>query len=457
MFVYVFSSRYDPLEGVIVHTLDLILVLFLVLLNGFFVAAEFAIVKVRTTRIAQIQNKRGKAAQKVLSNLDAYLSATQLGITLASLGLGWVGEPAIAELIDPVLKAFNLPEWAIHTVSFAIAFSLITFLHIVLGEMAPKSLAIRKAESTTLWTAAPLNLFYKLFKPFIFLLNGSANLTLKLFGIELSDDTQQAHTEEEIRMLIKQSHKSGEIDQTELTLLDNIFDFTERVAREVMVPRVNMTCLYAGKSFEENLSVMKQTHHTRFPLCGNDKDEVLGIIHIRDVYQQMAEGKTPSLSGLARPALMVPETMEIKDILRNLQKKRTGMAIVVDEYGGTSGLVTTEDIIEEIFGEIQDEFDNEQPFFEQKGNETSIDSHLLIEEVNDYFQLDIEDPDNDTIGGWIFSQLEKVPEIGDRVSYDPYTFEVQEVHQRRVTRILVKPVNHGSENNNHAIAEQPSI
>ncbi|MFC4544916.1 hemolysin family protein [Paenactinomyces guangxiensis] len=445
------------MEGVIVHTLDLILVLFLVLLNGFFVAAEFAIVKVRTTRIAQIQNKRGKAAQKVLSNLDAYLSATQLGITLASLGLGWVGEPAIAELIDPVLKAFNLPEWAIHTVSFAIAFSLITFLHIVLGEMAPKSLAIRKAESTTLWTAAPLNLFYKLFKPFIFLLNGSANLTLKLFGIELSDDTQQAHTEEEIRMLIKQSHKSGEIDQTELTLLDNIFDFTERVAREVMVPRVNMTCLYAGKSFEENLSVMKQTHHTRFPLCGNDKDEVLGIIHIRDVYQQMAEGKTPSLSGLARPALMVPETMEIKDILRNLQKKRTGMAIVVDEYGGTSGLVTTEDIIEEIFGEIQDEFDNEQPFFEQKGNETSIDSHLLIEEVNDYFQLDIEDPDNDTIGGWIFSQLEKVPEIGDRVSYDPYTFEVQEVHQRRVTRILVKPVNHGSENNNHAIAEQPSI
>jgi len=401
-------------------------------------AAEFAIVKVRSTRIAQLKNRRGKIAQKVLANLDAYLSATQLGITLASLGLGWIGEPAIARMLEPLLSYFGLPDWLIHTVAFAIAFSIITFLHIVLGEMAPKSLAIRKAEAVTLWTSAPLDWFYRLFKPFIFILNGAANLILKLLGIEMSE-TQQAHTEEEIRMLIAQSHKSGMIDQTELALFDNIFDFTERVAREVMVPRVNMKCVYRDKPFEENLKVMKETHHTRFPLCGIDKDDILGIVHIRDVYEQLSEGKTPSLTDLARPAVLVPETMELKDILRNLQRNRVGMAIVVDEFGGTSGLVTTEDIIEEIVGEIQDEFDNEKPFFLQKGRETSIDPHLLIEEVNEYFQIDIDDPDNDTIGGWLFSRLEKVPEVGDEVAYGDLIFRVQEMDNRRITRILVKP------------------
>lgn len=433
------------MEGVIGITTYLFMVIFLVLLNGFFVAAEFAIVKVRSTRIAQLEHRRGKIAQKVLANLDAYLSATQLGITLASLGLGWIGEPAIARMLEPVLSYFGLPDWLIHTAAFAIAFAIITFLHIVLGEMAPKSLAIRKAEATTLWTSAPLDWFYRLFKPFIFILNGSANLILKLIGIEMNE-TQQAHTEEEIRMLIAQSHKSGVIDQTELALFDNIFDFTERVAREVMVPRVNMKCVYRDKPLEENLKVMKETHHTRFPLCGDDKDDILGIIHIRDVYEQLSEGKTPTLTDLARPAVLVPETMELKDILRNLQRNRVGMAIVVDEFGGTAGLVTTEDIIEEIVGEIQDEFDNEKPFFLQKGHETSIDPHLLIEEVNEYFQIDIDDPDNDTIGGWLFSRLKKVPEVGDEVVFDELIFRVQEVENRRVTRILVMPRGNHEEN-----------
>ncbi|PRX39707.1 CBS domain containing-hemolysin-like protein [Planifilum fimeticola] len=433
------------MEGVIGITTYLFMVIFLVLLNGFFVAAEFAIVKVRSTRIAQLEHRRGKIAQKVLANLDAYLSATQLGITLASLGLGWIGEPAIARMLEPALSYFGLPDWLIHTTAFAVAFSIITFLHIVLGEMAPKSLAIRKAEAITLWTSAPLDWFYRLFKPFIFILNGSANLVLKLLGIEMNE-TQQAHTEEEIRMLIAQSHKSGVIDQTELALFDNIFDFTERVAREVMVPRVNMKCVYRDKPFEENLRVMKETHHTRFPLCGDDKDDILGIIHIRDVYEQLSDGKTPSLTDLARPAVLVPETMELKDILRNLQRNRVGMAIVVDEFGGTSGLVTTEDIIEEIVGEIQDEFDNEKPFFLQKGHETSIDPHLLIEEVNEYFQINIDDPDNDTIGGWLFSRLKKVPEVGDEVVFDGLIFCVQEAENRRVTRILVKPGGDREEN-----------
>ncbi|SFJ67694.1 hemolysin family protein [Thermoflavimicrobium dichotomicum] len=429
----------DSLDGIGI-IFNLTLVILLVLLNGFFVAAEFAIVKVRATRIAQLETRRGKVAQKILANLDAYLSATQLGITLASLGLGWIGEPAIAHMIEPLLKFFGFPDWVIHTVAFAIAFSIITFLHIVLGEMAPKSIAIRQAEKTTLWSAAPLHLFYRLFKPFISFLNGSANLALKMFGIKLEDHTQQGHTEEEIRMLIAQSHKSGVIDQTELALFDNVFDFTDRVAREVMVPRVNMVCLFEDQTFEENFKIIKSTHHTRFPLCGKDKDDIKGIIHIHDVFIHLIEGNQPDLKKLARPTIVVPETMELKDVLKTLQKNKLGMAIVVDEYGGTSGLVTTEDIIEEIFGEIQDEFDDEKPLIQKNGDETSIDARLLIEDINDHFNINIEDPDNDTIGGWLFSQLKKVPKVGDHVPFGDWLFTVQEVHHLRILRILVSPI-----------------
>ncbi len=421
----------------------LLLVLFLVLLNGFFVASEFAIVKVRTTRIAQLSqegNFRAKAAQKILADLDAYLSATQLGITLASLGLGWVGEPFIAQMIEHPLSLAGIPETWIHLISFSIAFSIITFLHIVIGEMAPKSLAIRKAEPTALWVAKPLRWFFVLFKPTIWILNNAANQVIKWLGIKMVPDHQQAHTEEEIRMLVEQSHRVGMIDQTELSLFDNIFDFADRVGREVMIPRVEMVCVYARETLESNLDVIKKSHFTRFPLCGRDKDDVIGIIHIRDLYQRLSEGETPDLTAIARPPVYVPETMEIKDILRTLQKKRTEMAIVVDEYGGTSGLITIENIIEEIVGEIQDEFDDERPLFQKTGNETSIDAHLLIEEVNEYFHINIEDEDNDTIGGWVFSQLQELPQLHSTVEFDGYQFIVQEMTGRRVTRLLVKPI-----------------
>lgn len=423
--------------------LNLLLVIFLVLLNGFFVASEFAIVKVRSTRIAQLSeqgNFRAKTAQKLIANLDAYLSATQLGITLASLGLGWVGEPVLARLFEPLFIWIGIPQMWLHVVSFAVAFSIITFLHIVIGEMAPKSLAIRKAEGTTLWIAQPLHWFFVLFRPMIWILNGSANLILKWLGVELVPDQQQAHTEEEIRMLVQQSHRSGMIDQTELSLFDNIFDFTDRVGREVMVPRVNMVCLYASDTLENNLAVVKKGRFTRFPLCGRDKDEILGIVHIRDIYEKLTSGETPVLTEIVRNTVHVPETMEIKDILRTLQKKRTEMAIVVDEYGGTSGLITMEDIIEEIVGEIQDEFDDELPLIQKKGDQTVIDAHLLIEEVNNYFHLDIEDEDNDTIGGWVFSQLQEVPQQGATVTFENYQFIVHEIDGRRIQHLLVKQI-----------------
>lgn len=433
------------LDGFVIIAWNLFLVIFLVFLNGFFVASEFAIVKARATRIAKLKeagNRRAKVADKIIKQMDAYLSATQLGITLASLGLGWIGEPAISHLIvEPLLKSlpFAVPDWLVSTLSFAIAFAIITFLHIVLGEMAPKSLAIRRAEPTTLWTATPLDWFYRVFYPFIYVLNGAANRILRWVGVgEMVPDHQQAHTEEEIRMLVTQSHKSGMIDQTELSLFDNIFEFSDRMAREIMVPRVDMICLYTDDSFPESLETIKASRHTRFPLCREDKDNVIGIVHIRHVYEGLLAGETPDLIAWARPAVQVPETMEIMEVLRTLQQKRQEVAIVVDEYGGTAGLVTTEDIIEEIFGEIQDEFDDERPFFQKMGRQTSIDARLLIEEVNDHFGLEIDDPDNDTIGGWIFSRLQEVPEVGDEVRYEGYRFIVEEIDHRSVTRLLVE-------------------
>ncbi|TCS93827.1 CBS domain containing-hemolysin-like protein [Hazenella coriacea] len=428
------------MESDIGDSLNLFLILFLVVLNGFFVASEFAIVKVRYTRIQELIEQgvsQAQTAQKVISQMDAYLSATQLGITLASLGLGWIGEPTISAFLRYFFQHLGVPDWLIQTLSLLIAFCLITFLHIVIGEMAPKTLAIRKAETMTLWTAAPLHWFYKLFKPCIILLNGTANLILKLFKVEATD-TANVYTEEEIRMLIAQSHQSGVIGFQEKKLMDNLFDFNERIVREVMVPRVNMICLYQGHSFAENFDIMRRTSHTRFPLCGKDKDDVIGMIHVRDVYECFSADTPPSLTLLARQAIAVPETMEIKEVLRRLQKKRVGMAIVIDEFGGTSGLVTTEDIIEEIFGDIQDEFDDEPPPIVVKGNQTFINSHLLIDEVNRLFQIEIQDEDNDTIGGWIFSQLGKLPKQGDTIPFAHLDFQVAKVVERRVTQIVVK-------------------
>lgn len=258
-------------------------------------------------------------------------------------------------------------------------------------------------------------------------------------GIEPVNETQQGHTEEEIRMLVAQSHKSGMIDKTELTLFDNVFEFADRIASEIMVPRIDMLCLYTTDSFEDNYRTMIDHMHSRYPLCGEDKDDIIGIVLTKEVFHALIEEKSePDLASLARPAVLVPETLEVKDILQTLQKNRSEMAIVVDEYGGTAGLVTTEDIIEEIVGEIQDEFDDERPFYQKEGEETSIDARLLIEEVNDYFHLDIDDPDNKTIGGWIFSQLEQVPSVGDEVNYGNFVFRVTETDQHSITRLSVR-------------------
>ncbi|WP_201305492.1 hemolysin family protein [Paenibacillus puerhi] len=429
----------DPLPLLI----NAVLILVLVLLNGFFVAAEFAFVKVRNSRIdtlAQSGNMSARFAQKITGNINAYLSACQLGITLTSLVLGWVGEPTISKVMEPILKDWlQLSPAVVHIISFLIAFSLITAFHITLGEQFPKTYAIRQSEKVTLWTAAPMIIFYKLMYPFIWVLNGVSNWMLRLVGIEPTHEHESAHTEDEIRVLMKESHKSGFIDNTELTLFDNIFEFAETNAREIMIPRTEMGCLYANLSYAENLDIALNEMRTRYPVCDPDKDNIVGFLHIKDLMK--ARGKLSDIRTIMRPITKVPDSMPISNLLKLMQRKKSQIALLIDEYGGTAGMVTIEDILEEIVGEIQDEFDPDQrPSVEKRDEHTfSIDGRMLIDEVNDQFGLELQSEDYDTIGGWIYSQVEIPPKRGQSVMYDDaYEFIIEETDDLRISRLTVR-------------------
>lgn len=421
---------------------NLLLVFILVILNGFFVAAEFSLVKVRQSRLTQLVsegNKRATFALKVNKKLDSYLSATQLGITLASLGLGWVGEPAISELlIEPIMYKMGVTDTTlISTVSVAIGFAIITFLHIVIGELAPKSLAIQKSEETSLWLSAPLLYFYRLFLPVIWLLNSAANGMLRMVGIEPAGEGEAAHSEEEIRILMNQSAKSGVIDKDEMKLMDNLFDFSDMLAREVMLPRTDMDCLYTHLSWEENMKIVSETKHSRYPVAVEDKDQIIGFVHITDLLLP-EPGKDLDLTQMVRPILNVPESMEVSQVLRSMQKKHVQMTLVVDEYGGTAGLLTAEEIIEEIVGDLHDEFEDELPEVEKLADGVySVDGRLLIEELNDLIGISIEDEEVDSIGGWLFKELEGAPVKGRKKVFDGALFEVAESARLRITRVKI--------------------
>lgn len=421
--------------------LNLLLVLVLVLLNGIFVAAEFSLVKVRQSRLTQLVsegNKMAGYALKVNKRLDSYLSATQFGITLASLGLGWVGEPAISELlVEPLMSQLGVTDQTlISTVSVVVGFSIITFLHIVLGELAPKSLAIQKTEGSALLLSAPLMFFYNLFFPFIWVLNASANALLRLVGVEPASEGEAAHSEEEIRILMNQSAKSGVIDKDEMKLMDNIFEFSDLLAREVMLPRTDMDVLYSNLSLEENMKIITETRHSRYPVALEDKDRIIGFIHITDLLFAPPEQQN-DLMSLIRPILNVPESMEISHTLRFMQKNKAQLTLVVDEYGGTAGLLTAEDILEEIVGELHDEFEDERPSVERNGDYISVEGRMLIEDVNNLTGVVIEDHEVDSIGGWLFKELEGNPTKGKRVKVGDVVFEVEESTRLRITRINI--------------------
>lgn len=424
--------------------LNLALVFVLVFLNGFFVAAEFSLVKVRHSRLTQLQsegNRLAGYALKVNSKLDAYLSATQFGITLASLGLGWIGEPAISELlVEPVMYKLGFADSTIiSTVSVVIGFAVITFLHIVLGELAPKSLAIQRTDGVSLALSGPLLFFYRVFFPFIWLLNMAANGVLRLVGIEPASEADGAHSEEEIRILMNQSAKSGVMDEGEIELVNNIFEFSDRLAREVMLPRTDMTCLYTNLSHEENLAIINDTKHSRYPVAVEDKDRIIGFVHITDVLLSPAN-QSYDLASMARPILNVPESMEISHVLQLMQKNHAQLTLVVDEYGGTAGLLTAEEILEEIVGDLYDEFEDERPDVEMLGDIISVDGRMLIEDVNELAGVEIDDDEVDSIGGWMFKELEGVPEVGKMVEVDGVVFEVAESERLRIMRVHVHPL-----------------
>lgn len=423
--------------------LNLFLIVVLISLTAFFVSSEFAIVKVRRTRIEQLVaegNGRAVAAMKVLSNLDEYLSACQLGITLTSLGLGWLGEPTVEHLLHPLFVRMNVTESVAGVLSFAIAFSLITFFHVVIGELAPKTYAIQRSEKVTLMFSRPLILFYKLMYPIIHALNGSARYVSKLIGIKHEVDHETAHSEDELLLILSESYKSGEINQSEYKFVNNIFTFDDRIAKEIMVPRREIIAFDQHESMAVVLNTIKNEKYTRFPVMNGDKDHVIGLVNIKEILTDChhdASTMDRQLTDYIRPIIQVIETIPIHDLLVKMQRERVHMAILVDEYGGTSGLVTVEDILEEIVGEIQDEFDvDEVPMVQKEGEKTFIvDGKVLLRDVNEMLQTTIEE-DVDTIGGWILTNHFDIKE-GDSITFENYTFQVLQMEGRQIQQVEI--------------------
>ncbi|MEK0450170.1 MAG: hypothetical protein RL088_2438 [Verrucomicrobiota bacterium] len=420
-------------------------ILALVLLNGFFVAAEFALVKVRSSQLEALEqegNRRVIQTKKALTHLDAYLSATQLGITLTSLGLGWVGEPFLAAMLEPLFLKIGIAESMIHPSSFAIAFSIITFLHIVLGELAPKSLAIRKSVGTSLFVAAPLGWFYTVFKPAIWFLNGAANKLLKyLFRIEPASEHELAHSEEELRVILAESAKAREVSPLGKELLINALDLRERVVRDIHTPRGSVIFLNTEDSFAENVKRAEESRHTRFPLCRGHLDDTLGLVHIKDLLKLLREGGTPNLESIRRELQTVPEMMPLEKLLNFFLKSHSHIALVVDEYGGAVGIVTLDNVLEEIVGEIQDEFDTEQPELRKvTQDEFLVEGSLGLYELNDMLSLELESSEVSTVGGYITQLIGHLPVVGERTRVEDFEATVTKSDGRRVIEVNFKRV-----------------
>jgi CBS domain containing-hemolysin-like protein len=424
---------------------NLVIIAILIALTAFFVASEFAIIRIRSSRIDQLieeGNIRALSAKKVISNLDEYLSACQLGITITALGLGWLGESTIERLLRPLFEGIHIPASMTHVLAIGIAFAAITFIHVVIGELAPKTLAIQKAESITLIVVRPLILFYKIMYPFIWILNGSARITTSIFGLKPVSENELAHTEEELRIILSESFKSGEINQSEFKYVNKIFEFDNRIAKEIMVPRTEIISLSKDDTLETFLQVLQEEKFTRYPIIDGDKDHIIGLVNIKEIMTALIGNEKLSLQTLekfTRPIIRVIETIPIHDLLVKMQKDRVHMAVLMDEYGGTSGLVTVEDILEEIVGEIRDEFDmDEIPMIQKvKENHYIVDSKVLVSEVNDLLGTEIDDEDIDTIGGWILTEDYEAKE-GDTISHDSYTFKIIEMDDHHIKYIEIR-------------------
>ncbi|MEW6306296.1 MAG: hemolysin family protein [Verrucomicrobiota bacterium] len=420
----------------------ILLVVFLVLLNGFFVAAEFAIVKIRDTQLIPLitrGHRRAKMAQKIVRNLDASLSATQLGITLASLGLGWFAEPIFAKLLEPVMNWLGVETVEMrHSISFAIGFSVITFLHIVAGELAPKSLAIQKPLPTTIWVAAPLQWFYTISFPFIWLLNNTALWLLRRVGIEPASEAELIHSEEELRLLFAGSQKRSGGTALGRDIVLNALDLRRRIAREVMRPRQEIVALDTEASITECVDVAEKSRYSRFPLCeGGDVDKTLGVVHFKDLFAMRLKARQgKDLAAVARKLIYVPETARLEKLLQLFLERKLHFAIVVDEYGTTVGMVTLENILEELVGQIQDEFDQEKPLLVKTGDNTwDVDGALPLHELADLVGESLHEEGITTASGWVTHRLGGFPKAGDMLAVGNCELKVEEMDGLRVARL----------------------
>lgn len=424
--------------------LNFILLVVLIIVTAYFVATEFAIVRIRGSRIDQLVmegRKNAAALAAVTANLDGYLSACQLGITLTALGLGWLGEPTVERLLHPAFDAIGLHGQFASVLSFLIAFLSITFLHVVLGELAPKTVAIQKAEAISLAFAPSIILFYRVMYPFIWLLNGSANRIVRLFGLKSIKEHEEAHSEEELRIILTESYESGKINKTEYGYVSRIFAFDDLLAREIMVPRMDMICLDLDNPLEDNVRIIVAEQYTRFPVIQDSKDNIVGMVNTKRFFLKYHCEQTFDIKSVILPVLSVPETMPIKDLLKRMQQNESHLAILVDEYGGTSGMVTIEDILEEIVGEIRDEFDTEEiKEIELLGEDHIIvDGKVTLTHINDLLRSHLESEELDTIGGWLYGQNTELKK-GSVWEYDGLKFTVLEKEKHRIRKVEIRKI-----------------
>jgi CBS domain containing-hemolysin-like protein len=417
--------------------------LVLVGLNAFFVAAEFALVRVRESRLVQLEQEgsaRAAAARATLRDLDSNLSVCQVGITVASLALGWVGEPAVSHLIRPLFEAVGITsERVVGLIAVVLGFSVITYFHLVFGEQAPKYFSIQKAEGIALWISRPLKLFRIVLNPVVWVVNASTNFVLRPWGIRLGEE-MEAHSEEELRIMISSSTASGVLEPEERDYLNNVFDFGDRVAREIMVPRPDIEAIASDAPLAEMVDAAVNGRYTRYPVYEEDLDHVLGAAHIKDLCRAAREKADDfDIRSIIRECLVVPENKRIEEILKEFQTRTLQMAIVIDEWGSVEGLITIEDIVEEIVGEIQDEFDEDEPSIERISDDLfAVDGRIPITDVNDRFELDLPHEDFDTIGGYILGSLGRPPETGDTVEADGVIMQVKSVDGPRVSMLTLQ-------------------
>jgi len=409
---------------------EIIAVLTLVIANAFFVAAEFAIVKVRSSQLKPLADKNNpgaKTALKLLSKMDAYLSACQVGITMASLGLGWVGEPVTAKLLEPVFLVLGLQNpQTIHTISIIVGFIFLTFLHITIGEQAPKMLAIKYAKSTSVIISIPLNIFFIVFKPIVWMLNKTANFVLKIVGIQKVSEMDLISTEDELRHLISEGRKAGTIDPTEHQLIEKIFEFNDKQVKEIMVPRNHMIAINIDDPREKIFQIVTEEGYSRVPVYKETIDNIVGVIYTKDLISAAEHRELITLQDIIRPAFFVASTKQIGNLLKEMQRNKVHMAILVDEYGGVEGLITMEDILEEIVGEIQDEYDTETAEVEtEKSGVYLVNPIISIEDFNRKFNANIpQDSDYQTLSGFLQKVTGHIPEIYERVDYSGLSFIV---------------------------------